>query len=93
MSEYPSCKTCACFFRTRPNARDGQCRARSPVPIVIGVAATPALPGLVGGKNGMPQPIVNGFFPPVNENIWCMDWQPLADETVSEAAAQSGETA
>jgi hypothetical protein len=30
----------------------------------------------VPGLNGhtVANPIVNGFFPPVNDNVWCGDW-------------------
>jgi hypothetical protein len=83
MNGYPSCKSCACFFRNHAGARTGQCRARSPVPIMIGVSQMPSLPSIIGAKNGAgnPQPVINGFFPPVDETVWCMDWQPLAEET------------
>lgn len=84
MTGYPSCKTCACFFRRHAGAREGECRRKSPTPVLIGMAHPPQLGGgIIGMKNGamsQPQPVINGYFPPTSESIWCMEWLPLADE-------------
>jgi hypothetical protein len=91
MTGYPSCKTCACFFRSHSGAREGQCRRKSPVPVLLGVAHAPQLPGIIGMKNGanQPQPVINGFFPPVAEHIWCMEWLPI-DATPEEIDEHRG---
>lgn len=80
MNGYPSCKTCAAFFRRYAGATTGECRARSPVPIMIGISQAAPVP-VIGMKNGGGgQPVINGFFPPTSENIWCMEWQGLTED-------------
>lgn len=94
MTGYPSCKTCACFFRRHAGAREGECRRKSPTPVLIGMAH-PLPPGkILGMKNGamsQPQPVINGYFPPVAETIWCMEYLPV-DATAEEIEEHTGAT-
>jgi hypothetical protein len=85
-----SCKTCAFFTPSRPGARDGACRAHAPLPILVGMAQQPSMSGLIGGANGpaMATPVVQGYFPPVHESVWCGDWR-----TSTGAAMEIEETA
>jgi hypothetical protein len=41
---------------------------------MIGMQQPPRIPGLNG--HAVAQPVINGFFPPVNDTIWCGDWTP-----------------
>jgi hypothetical protein len=50
---------------------------------------------MLGAMNGrkLSTPIVNGFFPPVGENCWCMEWRPNDGAVLIEAEAiEVGET-
>ncbi len=88
MSRQETCRTCAAYVASRPNARDGMCRARSPVPVMVGMAQQPAIAGLMNAHQ-QAIPVVQGYFPPVHEDIWCMEWQPQASvaEIVQDGAA------
>jgi len=72
-----SCKTCMAFCPLQAGSKHGYCRARSPVPVLLGMQQMPQVSGLIGGMNGaqMAQPVVQGFFPPVDQDCWCMEWQ------------------
>ena len=56
-----TCGTCRHFVPNANDLRIGQCRARSPVPLVAGMRQTPA----------GPQPVIDGFFAPVGRDVWC----------------------
>lgn len=77
-----ACKTCAAFSRMAPGSVNGMCRARSPVPVLLGMQQLPPVSGLVRGMNGhqAAQPIVQAFFPPVHEDCWCMEWSEAEPE-------------
>ena len=62
-----TCKTCGAFNAL--NRSIGECRSRSPMPILLGHVQPPS--GM-----GQSQPIVQGFFPPVRDDIWCGEWRP-----------------
>lgn len=91
MSRDNTCKTCSAYLPSRPNARDGQCRARSPLPVLVGMAQQPSVGAILGGMNGgHAVPVVQGYFPPVHEDIWCRDWRL---STAIEGSVQPAETA
>jgi hypothetical protein len=54
------------------------------------MAQQPSMSGLIGGANGpaMATPVVQGYFPPVHESVWCGDWR-----TSTGAAMEIEETA
>jgi len=56
------CGNCRFFVRDPSNLKQGQCRVHAPVAMVL-----PAGANQIG---------VNGFFPPVNETIWCGEHKP-----------------
>ena len=77
------CETCRGFFPFR-SGRTGQCRIRRPDSVLIGQRPPPPNPtmlqmrgpgGAIAGANGVPTPIVNGYFPPTSADVWCCEWQ------------------
>jgi hypothetical protein len=70
------CGNCNAFFRTAPS--EGICRAMPPSPVLIGMGR-PAIE--LGPMGGVPQPVINGFFPPVAHHIWCRFWQAAIGNT------------
>jgi hypothetical protein len=69
------CGNCNAFRQTSQNG-DGMCCALPPTPMIIGMGR-PLIE--FGGVGGVPQPVINGFFPPVNRNIWCRFWMQQGD--------------
>lgn len=61
-----TCGTCRHFHPDSGDLRVGQCRAREPSPVMLGLRQSPA--GSV--------PVVEGFFAPVRRVIWCGDFAP-----------------
>jgi hypothetical protein len=76
-----TCKSCAAYCVAAANARQGSCRRHAPQAIMVGVQeqhplaalGTPGRAMFNGHKTATP--IVQGFFPPVGENCWCLDWR------------------
>lgn len=69
------CGNCNAFIQMGGPNGQWACAARPPTPLFMGMGQTKTL---VGGR---PQqfPIVNGFFPPVSEDIWCREWELKTD--------------
>lgn len=86
-----ACKTCAAYCVSVANARHGYCRARSPQAIMTGTQHHPVVTGLGSTLAGrtIPSPIVKGFFPPVAENCWCLDWRESDIGPVVEAMVEA----
>lgn len=64
------CKTCRFYLVSQPGSAEGVCRERSPMPAVLGFNQ-PRLAHVA------PTPVVQGFFPPVREDIWCGRYQAI----------------
>lgn len=62
-----------CLFWLSKDGASGECRARSPLPMLMGFRE-----GLRG-----PEPVINGFFTPTNSRIWCGDWKPKPNMSVN----------
>jgi hypothetical protein len=71
------CETCSGWLRQNPEV--GLCRARPPVPIMVGQRQVPA-PVLAAGRDGMVEPVVLTFFPQMLPGGWCREWQELKTE-------------
>jgi hypothetical protein len=82
MSRQGTCANCEWYFKENPKVRTGYCRARSPLPIMIGVQQAAQLPGLRMNGHGQAQPVINGYFPPTSDHIWCGDWQQCVSQVV-----------
>lgn len=72
MSQEKCCRTCEAYRPSHPKSKTGYCRRKSPTPMLIGIQQTPTIPGLNGARPA--KPIVQGFFPPVDETISCLEW-------------------
>jgi hypothetical protein len=72
-----SCKTCNAWKKL--NEKHGACRARPPVPVMLGMAQRQALDGL-SLRAGPPEPQVLPFFPTMSASDWCREWQPRGEE-------------
>lgn len=60
-------KNCgSCNAWKRDSGKQGHCQAHPPTTLLVGLAQ-----GIAG-----PQPVINGFWPPVSEDHGCREWQP-----------------
>jgi hypothetical protein len=68
------CATCTAYVPE--NEAQGVCRARPPVPIVVGMSQ----PKVALANGAPPQPVFSGAFAPVGAQSWCRDgWEPQRD--------------
>jgi hypothetical protein len=92
MMNHKTCKTCAAYCVAAANARQGSCRRHAPQAIMVGMQEQHPLAaaGTPGRSmfNGHKTPIVQGFFPPVGENCWCLDWRESAIGPMIEVTAE-----
>jgi hypothetical protein len=62
------CGNCAFFVRlAEPHQANGNCRRHAPTALIIDM------------KQNLQQqnvPIINGYFTPVHETVWCGEWEP-----------------
>lgn len=71
-----SCGNCRFFVpqaktksrTTQQEIEIGGCRAHAPTPIVVGMQQHPITQQM--------QPLIDGYFPPTNEELWCGDYLP-----------------
>lgn len=69
-----SCGNCSAWVREK--GKQGICRARPPVPLIVGMQKQPGFPGL---SPTQVSPLVSSFFPPMLEVGWCREWEPRVD--------------
>jgi hypothetical protein len=71
-----NCGTCRAFRRTQ--GTQGECHFGPPTAMVVGMAAPQVPKGvMLQGMHQMPpQPIFAGVWPPVQEHLGCLMWQP-----------------
>jgi hypothetical protein len=92
-----NCKSCEAYCPDGPGARSGSCRRRAPMPVMVGVQQQ-QIPGsglMTGRMNGatIAQPVVQGFFAPVGDACWCMEWRPAQVDAAQAADAAVAEVA
>ena len=58
------CGNCNAYLKG--NEQKGWCRARPPVPLVVGIQ-----PPRIAGQN--PEPIIQALFPPMAHDSWCRE--------------------
>lgn len=63
------CKTCSAYV-ANATGREGQCRASSPTVLFLGMMEIPTLAAAIKRQ----QPIIQGYFAPVREDLWCREW-------------------
>jgi len=88
-----SCKTCMAFCPLQAGSKHGYCRARSPVPVLLGMQQMPQVSELIGGMNGAPmaQPVVQGFFPPVEHEGMLLCDAGLVNNLPTQLARDAGD--
>ena len=85
MTQKPNqqCSNCNAWLLI-PGQKDvGECRAKPPVPLFMGMQEIPiARPAIVSGQQPriMNKPIVHAAFPNMKNFGWCREWQPQGYE-------------
>lgn len=82
-----NCGNCSAFQKM---AQNGVCRARPPIPIMIGMQQRPGIKGLAGPSA---EPLVMSYFPPMKDTGWCREWEPRADMESAFMQAANGRQA
>jgi hypothetical protein len=84
------CGNCNAYMKENPN--QGVCRAKPPVPLMIGMAKRHQLAGL---PQQNAEPIVTSYFPPMRKEGWCREWEPTSEMegALIEAAQQKADAA
>lgn len=72
------CGNCSAYMKMPDPSQQWVCAADPATPIIVGMAQME--PTLVGQKPRQ-MPIVWGFFPPMDPNLWCRRWALKVDET------------
>lgn len=63
-----NCGNCAYFKRVSVGQQGGLCRARPPVPLMVGMAQNP--------MTKEPFPVINTYWPQIPDSEWCGDHNP-----------------
>lgn len=66
-----SCGNCQYFRRIEPKHPGGVCRARPPIPVMVGMAKHPV--------SGQPVAVINTYWPEIPDVEWCGAHELRAD--------------
>lgn len=78
-----SCGNCQFFQRVALGNPLGNCRARPPVPLMLGMGKGPA----------GPVPVVNTYWPQLPDNAWCGGWEQKVHVDIGALDVKALETA
>jgi hypothetical protein len=66
-----NCGNCNAYMKENPI--QGVCRAKPPVPILLGIKQRAVLQGL---PDSGAEPMITSYFPPMRKEGWCREWEP-----------------